>query len=91
MGIQAKYIPLTTLFQHHTGKALATAIRQEKEMKGIQTGGNSLVGQWLGLHASTARGPGLIPGWGTKILQAVWCGQKKKYTDYKGRNKTVCR
>ena len=24
------------------------------------------------------RGPGSIPGRGTKILQAVWCGQKKK-------------
>ena len=24
------------------------------------------------------RGPGLIPGWGTKIPQAEWCGQKKK-------------
>ena len=22
--------------------------------------------------------PGSIPGWGTKILQAVWCSQKKK-------------
>ena len=21
---------------------------------------------------------GLIPGWGTKILQTVWCGQKKE-------------
>ena len=29
--------------------------------------GNSLVVQWLGLHASTARGPGSIPGQGTKI------------------------
>ena len=39
---------------------------------------NSLVVQWLGLCASTAGGPGLISGWGTKILQAVRCGQKKK-------------
>ena len=38
--------------------------------------------QWLGLHASTVGGPGLIPGQGTKILQAAWCGQKKK--DSKG-------
>ena len=29
--------------------------------------GNSLVVQWLGLSASTARVPGSIPGWGTKI------------------------
>ena len=27
--------------------------------------GTSLVVQWLRLHASTARGPGSIPGWGT--------------------------
>ena len=25
-------------------------------------------------HAFTAGGPGLIPGWGTKILQASQCG-----------------
>ena len=40
--------------------------------------GNPLVVQWLGLHASTAGGPGLIPGQGNKIPQARWCGQKKK-------------
>ena len=34
--------------------------------------------QWLGLRASTAGGPGSIPGWGTKIPQAVWCDQKRK-------------
>ena len=33
--------------------------------------------QWLGLGALTAEGPGSIPGWGTKILLAVRCGQKK--------------
>ena len=32
--------------------------------------------QWLGLRASTERGTGSIPGRGTKILQAAWCGQK---------------
>ena len=40
--------------------------------------GNSLVVQWLGLHAFTAEGLGSIPCWGTKIPQAVWCSQKKK-------------
>ena len=38
--------------------------------------GNSLVVQWLGLSALTARGPGLIPGWGTKIPQVAWYSQK---------------
>ena len=40
--------------------------------------GNSLVVQWLGLCASTAGGASSIPGQGTKILQTVWCGQKKE-------------
>ena len=40
--------------------------------------GNSLVVQWLGLHAFIAEGPGSIPGQGTKIPQAVSRGQKKK-------------
>ena len=34
--------------------------------------------QWLGLWAFTAKGPGSIPGQGTKILQVSQCGQKKK-------------
>ena len=34
--------------------------------------------QWLGLHTSTARGTGSIPGWGTKILHAAWSKKKKK-------------
>ena len=38
---------------------------------------NSLVVQWLGLPASTSGIMGSIPCWGTKILQATWCGQKK--------------
>ena len=40
--------------------------------------GNSLAVQRLGLHTSTARGPGWIPGWGTKILKAPWSSQKMK-------------
>ena len=40
--------------------------------------GNAPVVQWLGLHASTVRSLGLIPGWRTKILQAAWNGQKQK-------------
>ena len=40
-----------------------------------------MVGQWLELRAFTAMGLGLIPGWGTKIMQAVWhsTARKKKY------------
>ena len=29
--------------------------------------------QWLGFRALTAKAAGLTPGWGTKILQALWC------------------
>ena len=32
--------------------------------------------QWLGLHASTAEGTGLIPGWGTKIWHAGGAAKK---------------
>ena len=34
------------------------------------TMGDSLVVHWLGFHAFTAKGPGSIPGQGTKILKA---------------------
>ena len=40
--------------------------------------GTSLATQRLRLHASTAGDTGLIPGLGTKIRQAMRCGQKKK-------------
>ena len=32
--------------------------------------------QWLTLHASSARGADSLPGWGTKILHAMWHGQE---------------
>jgi len=38
----------------------------------------SLAVQWLRHRAPTARGVGLIPGWGTKIPHAWWQGQKKR-------------
>ena len=42
-----------------------------KENTCQESQGNSLAVQWLELHASTAGDTGLIPGWGTKILQAM--------------------
>ena len=36
--------------------------------------GSSLVVQWLGLGAFTDVALGSIPGRGTKIPQAMWCG-----------------
>ena len=38
--------------------------------------GTLLVVQWLRVRASTAAGMGSIPGWGTKILHAVWLEKK---------------
>ena len=40
--------------------------------------GTSLAVQWLRLHPSNAGGAGSIPGWGTEIPHAAWCGQKIK-------------
>ena len=40
--------------------------------------GTSLAGQWLGLCAFTAEGPGSTPGQGSKIPQAAQCRQKVK-------------
>ena len=48
----------------------------EKILKYIREGNSLMVVQWLGCSALTAQGPGLIPGWGIKIPQAVQCGQK---------------
>ena len=39
---------------------------------------NSLVTQWLRLHATTVGGVSSIPGWELKIPQAPGWGQKKK-------------
>ena len=45
---------------------------------------NSLAVQWLGLDTFTAKDSDLIPGQGTKLLQATWYGQilKKKKLMY---------
>ena len=48
---------------------------QESKLRDI---GTSLAVQWLGVHASTARGMGSIPRRGAKIPQAGWHGQKRK-------------
>ena len=40
--------------------------------------GTSLAIQWLGPHATTAGGTGLITGWGTKIPHAPSAATQKK-------------
>ena len=57
----------TTLYFNYT------SIKKRKK-----TIGNSLAVQRLGLSVFTAVAPGSIPGWGTNILQAAWCGQKNQ-------------
>ena len=53
--------------------------------------GNSLVVQWLELHAFPVQGLGLIPGQGAKILQSLWHSQKKKKKRiYRTRPLLVC-
>ena len=36
---------------------------------------NSIAVQWLRLHTFTAKDSDLIPGQGTKLLQAIWYDQ----------------
>ena len=50
----------------------------KKKKTKIEDLGNSLVVQWLGLCTFTAKGPGSIPGRGTKILQDTQHSQKNK-------------
>ena len=49
-----------------------------------QMSGTSLAVQWLILYTSTAEGAGSIPGPGTKIPHASWCGQL-----FKDKNKQM--
>ena len=39
--------------------------------------------QWLGLCSFIAKGLGSIPGWGTKIPQAIWYRKKKNPRSFK--------
>ena len=59
-----------------TGPCSSVSKKQTTQSKNGQR--NSLAVLWLGLCTSIVEGTGLIPGWGTKILQAAWRCQKKK-------------
>ena len=50
--------------------------------------GNSLVAQWLGLRTFTAKNVS-IPGWGTKIPQAMGKKQKQTTTTTKRSNNSI--
>lgn len=64
----------TKLFNRYRSENLQAGFKSSPSFK-TDTTGNSLVVQGLRLCALTTLGPGLIPGWGTKIPKAMWCGQ----------------
>ena len=53
-------------------------MRISSKQLGMGILGTFLVVQWLGLWPSTTGVMHLIPGQGTKIMHAAWCGKKKK-------------
>ena len=55
--------------------------------------GTSLTAEWLRLHISNAGDMSSIPGWGTKIPHAMWCGQNKEKIKKKKKNnkKITCK
>ena len=70
------FINTAPLLLSSLSRATSWLWRQKKtEFKSAQFGDYSVV-QWFRLHASTAGGMGLIPGWGS--LHATWNSQKEK-------------
>ena len=71
--------PAFNLFQHQglfQGVSSSHQVTmRDTQMHKSKCQGSSLVVQWLGLCTFTARGLGSIPGWGTKILQAMCQGK----------------
>ena len=61
---------------YNTSESQKRYVEQNKADQKIHARRNSLVVQWLRLQASTAGGPGSIPGWGAKILQAAHTAKK---------------
>ena len=47
-------------------------------LKNVESGGNSLAAQWLGLCPFTTGVTGSIPSQEIKITRSVWYSQKKK-------------
>lgn len=50
---------------------------------------NSLVSQWIGLCAFSAKASGLIPNWRTKTPKATWCSKKKSVSDKSGEEREL--
>ena len=64
-------IPSLGIFSQNYSFLNAVQIPTQSLCSNICSTGNSLEVQWLGLHASMAGGTSSIPGWETKILQAL--------------------
>ena len=75
--------PHTTTKTQRSKKKLINKLKKNTFIKEKCYKWDSLAVQWLGLGAFTAKGPGSIPGWGTKIPEATWGDQKKKKKGYK--------
>ena len=58
-----------------TSISVSTLLLLRKKKK--KDAGISLAVQWLRLYTSIAGGMGSVPGQGTKIPHASWCGPKK--------------
>ena len=71
-------IPSLGIFSQTYSLLNAVQIPTQSLCSNICCTGNYLAVQLLELHASTAGGTSSIPGWGTKIPQALWCGQINK-------------
>ena len=65
----------------HTKSNFGGVVRAKARLEQVQERlreGLPCLAQWLRLHAPNAGGKCSIPGQGTKIPHAAWCGQKKK-------------
>ena len=68
----------------HMNTGLGSSVYKNEYVENSYVG-NYLVVQWLGLCHLTAKDMGLIPCWGTKILQATQHSQKKILFNFKKR------
>ena len=56
-------------------------ISQFQSINYVKITGEKHFGSFMGLCASNVWGPGLIPGWGTRIPHASWVAKKMNKID----------
>ena len=64
------------MFNKQETKILIMKEKVDNDNIKIRSFWESLVVQWLGLHAFTAEGLGSVPGWETMVPQLMRHGQK---------------